>query len=138
MIKIKLKPNEPCTCLSGKKYKKCCYITDYNINQEEELKYLYGQSISSDKMKFCINYYKKMFDKHKIIDITDNITLDNYKTYQLRNYTNKTIMLASLNIVFKIVYAISCSFKISAGFSRFLKTQCRQQTIVLQVYSSLL
>ena len=94
MNKFKLKPNDQCSCLSGKKYKKCCFINEYNIKQEEELKYLNGQTQSSDKIKFCMNYYKKMFDKHKIIDITDNINLDNYKTYQLRNYTNKTIMLA--------------------------------------------
>lgn len=25
-ISQKVKPNDPCTCLSGKKYKKCCYL----------------------------------------------------------------------------------------------------------------
>ena len=64
-----------------------------NKKQEEEQKYLNGQEESSDKMNFCINYYKKIYEKHKIINITDDINLDNYKTYQIKNYNNKTIML---------------------------------------------
>jgi hypothetical protein len=91
---VKTKPNEECPCGSNKKYKKCCYSKDYNIKQDEEQKYINGQSSSSNKMTFCINYYKKMFEKYKIIDITDDINLDNYKTYHIKNYYNKTIMLA--------------------------------------------
>lgn len=91
----KLKPNDPCLCSSGKKYKKCCFMQDFNTKYVEEQKYINGQSnTSSDKMKFCIDYYKKMFEKHKIIDITTDITLSNYKSYHIKNYTNKTIMLA--------------------------------------------
>ena len=91
----KSKPNDPCPCSSGKKYKKCCFMQDLKIKQEEEQKYINGQTNpSSDKMIFCIDYYKKMFEKHKIIDITTDITLDNYKSYHIKNYTNKTIMLA--------------------------------------------
>ena len=89
----KTKPNELCPCLSGKKYKKCCFVKDQNKKIEEEYKYFNGQEISSDKINFCINYYKKMYEKHKIINITDDINLDNYKTYQIKNYVNKTIML---------------------------------------------
>ena len=89
----KTKPNDLCPCNSNKKYKKCCFLKDLNKKQEEEQKYLNGQEESSDKMNFCINYYKKIYEKHKIINITDDINLDNYKTYQIKNYNNKTIML---------------------------------------------
>lgn len=89
----KTKPNELCSCLSGKKYKKCCFLKDHNKKIEEEEKYFNGQEISSDKINFCINYYKKMYEKHKIINITDDINIDNYKIYQIKNYVNKTIML---------------------------------------------
>jgi hypothetical protein len=89
----KIKPNDLCYCNSSKKYKKCCFLKDFDKKQEDEQKYLNGQEISSDKINFCINYYKKMFEKHKIIDITDDITLDNYKTYHIKNYLNKIIML---------------------------------------------
>jgi hypothetical protein len=92
----KTKPNELCQCSSGMKYKKCCMNKDFDKKQEDEQKYFSGQEESSDKMNFCINYYKKMFDKHKIINITNDINLDNYKTYQIKNYLNKTIMLIEL------------------------------------------
>lgn len=90
----KIKPNDKCYCNSDKKYKKCCMINDFNTKNEEENKFLNGQSESSNKIQFFINYFKEMFPKHKIINITDNINLDNYKTYHIKNYNNKTIMLA--------------------------------------------
>ena len=91
----KYKPNDMCLCNSGKKYKKCCFITDFYKKQEEDKKYINGQTEeSSNNIKFCIDYYKKMFTKHKIIDITNDINLNNYKSYHIKNYTNKTIMLA--------------------------------------------
>ena len=91
---IKIKPNVNCPCLSGKKYKKCCQFNDYRLKQIEETNYIDGQLISSDKINFCINHYKTIFTEHKFIDITDNINIDNYKSYHIKNYTNKTIMIA--------------------------------------------
>ncbi len=90
----KIKPNDKCYCNSDKKYKKCCMNNDFNLKKEDEIKYLNGQLESSNKIKFFMKYYKELFPKHKIIDITDNINLDNYKTYHIKNYINKTIMLA--------------------------------------------
>jgi hypothetical protein len=95
----KLGPNDKCHCNSDKKYKKCCFLKDEQAKQEEKLKYTNGQETSSNKMTFCINHYKDIFNKdiynkYKIIDITDNINPDNYKTYLTKNYFNKIIMLA--------------------------------------------
>lgn len=91
----KLNPNDKCHCNSDKKYKKCCMMKDMNAKNDEELKYLNGHDNSSEKIKFCMNHYKSIFDKHKIIDVTDYINLDNYKTFQIKNYQNKTLMLAT-------------------------------------------
>ena len=90
----KLGPNEKCHCKSDKKYKKCCFLIDEKNKQNEILKYSNGQETSSNKMKFCINHYKELFNKHKIIDITNDVNPDNYKTYLTKNYYNKIIMLA--------------------------------------------
>ena len=67
----KLNPNNKCHCNSDKKYKKCCMLKDFNLTHNEELIYLDGQTISSKKIKLCIEYYKRLFDMHKIIDITE-------------------------------------------------------------------
>lgn len=91
---VKQNPNDKCHCNSDKKYKKCCMINDFKLKQNEELTYLNGQITSSEKVKFCINHYQPLFDKHKIIDITNNLNQDNYKTYHIKNYNNKTIMIA--------------------------------------------
>jgi hypothetical protein len=90
----KIKPNDKCYCNSDKKYKKCCMILDINKKNDEENKYINGQSTSSNKLKSLIEYYKKLFPKHKIIDITNYITIDNYKMYHIKNFNNKTIMLS--------------------------------------------
>ena len=78
-------PNDKCPCNSDKKYKKCCYMKDEQKKQEQELKYIDGQTESSNKMKFCMNHYKNMFPKHKIINVTDDVNVDNYKTYLTKN-----------------------------------------------------
>jgi hypothetical protein len=90
----RIKPNDKCHCNSDKKYKKCCMMIEFNKKCEEEDAYINGQNESSKKIKFFINYYKELFPKHKIIDITNNININNYKTYHIKNYNNKTIMLA--------------------------------------------
>ncbi len=91
----KLNPNDKCHCSSDKKYKKCCMMKDMNAKNDEELKYLNGHDNSSEKIKFCMEHYKNFFDKHKIIDVTEYINCDNYKTFQIKNYQNKTLMLAT-------------------------------------------
>ena len=89
----KVKVNESCYCGSDKKYKKCCLKKDSELKYNENLKYTEGQTEHSDKIKFCINFYSKLFENHKIINITNDITTENYKTYLIKNLNTKTIML---------------------------------------------
>ena len=89
----KTKVNESCYCGSDKKYKKCCLKKDSELKYNENLKYIEGQTEHSDKIKFCINFYSKLFENHKIINITNDINKDNYKTYLIKNLNTKIIML---------------------------------------------
>lgn len=93
----KISVNDKCPCLSGKKYKKCCFMKDIKLKQNEEDKYYNGHDISSDKIKFCIDYYMKTYDNYKFIDVSNYINTDNYRTYQIKNYNNKTIMIVEKN-----------------------------------------
>jgi hypothetical protein len=90
----KIGVNDICLCGSKKKYKKCCMIKEQEIKYEENLKYSEGQQNHSDKMKFCINFYTELFKQYKIINITDDISPDNYNTYLIKNLNSKIIMLA--------------------------------------------
>ena len=91
----KLNSNDKCHYNSDKKYKKCCMTLDMNSKMTEELKYLNAQETSSKKVSLCIEHCKTLFNKHKIIDITDDVNCDNYNTFQIKNYQNKTLMLAT-------------------------------------------
>jgi hypothetical protein len=84
----KIKPNDKCYCMSGLKYKKCC------LNKKEVSKYETGQKDSSEKVKSCINFLQTKFPYNCFIDISDDLTDDNYKDYQLKNYNTTTIMIA--------------------------------------------
>ncbi len=89
----KIGVNDKCRCGSDKKYKKCCMKLDQDKIAKENLKYTEGQTEHSDKIKFCINFYSKLFENHKIINITNDVTTENYKTYLVKNLNTKTIML---------------------------------------------
>lgn len=89
----KPKVNDSCYCGSDKKYKKCCLKKDVDLKYNENLKYTEGQTEHSDKITFCINFYSKLFENHKIINITNHVNKDNYKTYLMKNLNMKTIML---------------------------------------------
>ena len=85
----KIGRNELCYCKSNIKYKKCCFIkTDiYNI----------GQNISSDVINNLKEILVLEFKKYSIIDISNNLTTDNYINYLKKNYYNTVIMLAEKN-----------------------------------------
>jgi hypothetical protein len=88
----KLKPNDKCSCLSGLKYKKCCYIQNYEIN-----KYITGQSESTEMIVNIIDYLQSKFKNHRFIDITSDLNEDTYKEYQVKNYNTNTVMVAEKN-----------------------------------------
>ena len=96
----KIGVNEQCPCGSGKKYKRCCInqqIEERNnrILEKENLdrEYINGKEEHSAKIKFCMNYYQELFPEHKIINMTNVLTTDNYKEIQLKNFNKNTIML---------------------------------------------
>jgi hypothetical protein len=89
--------NDLCPCGSQKKYKKCCMKNDSNKKQLNHINneiYMSGQETSTDKMLQVLDFYKKLFPKYSLIDITSYLNKDNYKTFLVKNYSNKTIMFA--------------------------------------------
>ena len=84
----KVKPNDKCPCMSGLKYKKCCFL------QKKENKYDMGQKESSEKILSCIKFLQEKFPINRFIDISDDLNDDTYKDYQLKNYNSNTVMIA--------------------------------------------
>jgi hypothetical protein len=86
----KIGRNDKCNCGSGKKYKKCCE------NLMRETKYTIGQSISSDKCKNLLEYFNNLskYSNYRFIDITEHLTPESYRDYQIKNYNNNIVMIA--------------------------------------------
>ena len=87
---VKVKPNEPCPCKSGLKYKKCCENKATNIITKYEI----GQPESSAIISACISVLASRYDKSKFINVTDDLTEQTYKEYQLTNFSNNIVMIA--------------------------------------------
>ena len=85
---IKVKRNDKCICGSGKKFKVCCFKLiiplDYSENNPNSSQFI---------IKF-IDYLKRRFKKHNIIDISHNLKPENYMKYLRNNFGIKTIMIA--------------------------------------------
>lgn len=88
--KEKIGRNDLCKCGSGKKYKKCCELL------RRETKYTLGQMISSEKCRQVLEYLNDhdQYKDYRFIDITDDLTTDNYREYQIKNYNNNIVMIA--------------------------------------------
>jgi hypothetical protein len=84
----KIKPNDICSCMSGLKYKKCC------AKNIKPTKYETGQLLSSKVIKDCIDYLQIKFPNNRFIDITEDLTEDSYKEYQIKNYNTNITMIA--------------------------------------------
>ena len=91
---VKFKPNEPCPCASGLKYKKCCANKTTNIITKFET----GQPESSPIIVACIKVLAERFDKAKFINVTDDLTEATYKEYQLKNFSNSIVMIAERTV----------------------------------------
>lgn len=96
----KIKPNELCPCGSGSKYKKCC-IKENNIIT----KYSTGQLNSSEVITTCINILTSRYKNSLFINVTDDLTEDTYKEYQLKNWNNNIVMIAEKTENNKNVFA---------------------------------
>jgi hypothetical protein len=98
---VKIGRNDSCYCNSGKKYKKCCESNDMNKKSVQNIKknidnnkYSKGQIISSEIIHDFREVLQEDYTDHTIIDITDDISLENYREYQVQNYSTNIIMLA--------------------------------------------
>ena len=69
-------------------------VNDNKKKLVDEQIYINGQDTSSDKMIEVLDYYKSLFPKYCLVDITSYLNKDNYKTFLIKNYSNKTIMFA--------------------------------------------
>ena len=94
----KLGRNDKCDCDSGKKYKKCCE------QKIKETKYTTGQNNSSPKIHDVILTLQNKFINYRVIDITDDLSYDNYKEYQLTNYNTNIVMVAEKQLNNNIVF----------------------------------
>lgn len=97
--------NEKCNCGSGKKFKSCCLSKLEERKKEEEAKYDNGHNDSSDKLTICAEYFREEYSDHKTIDISNYLTSDNYRNFQIRNYNKNVIMVAEKNDSNKTVFA---------------------------------
>lgn len=95
MKKEKIGRNSKCPCNSGKRYKQCCLPKEWALKASEDDKYAKGQPESSENVTICMEYLNEAYAdiKHKVIDITNYINADNYRTFQVKNYTQKIIMV---------------------------------------------
>jgi hypothetical protein len=89
----KLGRNDKCYCGSEKKYKKCCLSNDINIKQNEINKFENGHETNTENMKIVREFMSLKYDDHKVIDISDYITPQNYKIFQNKHFKEKTIMI---------------------------------------------
>lgn len=93
----KIGRNDKCPCGSKKKYKICCIVKDENIKKQQQDQLDEGHIISSENIKDCQECLLELYPTHKIIDISNILTSQNYTIYQKRHYYNKIIMLAERN-----------------------------------------
>lgn len=136
----KIKPNDKCHCGSEKKYKKCCSKTDMDKRFEESNRMNHGHDIPDEdeellEVKF---FFEEEYKKHKVINITNYLTNDTYRPYQINHYKNKVIMIAkrqpSNNVVFETRGPKECNVMImykgayrcynSVNFERALSQVC--------------
>ena len=89
--------NERCACNSGKKYKNCC-LNKTNQNKSKETEnYTKGQESYSENLRIFADYLEDEYKNHEVINISDYLNIDNYRDFQIKNYTNKLIMIAEKN-----------------------------------------
>jgi hypothetical protein len=92
----KIGRNNVCTCGSGKKYKKCCDLIKLNP-------YIIGEE-PSDKLKPIIEYLQKLNSSLTYINITNHLTVQSYRDYQIKNLNSNIVMIAEKTSINQIVF----------------------------------
>ena len=90
----KIGRNDKCFCGSDKKYKNCCLEKAEEMKRQELEKYELGQSESCEDAQICMEYLREEYTDHRVIDITDLLSPENYRNFQVAHYTNKVLMVA--------------------------------------------
>lgn len=93
----KIKRNDKCHCGSLKKYKMCCIYKTKN-------KYIDGQLLHTVNIDNIIQTLKPYIPDYTIIDITDDLTEETYRDYQLHNMNDKIVMVAEKTIKSELVF----------------------------------
>jgi hypothetical protein len=90
--KNKIGRNEPCCCGSLRKYKVCCMNS-----LQTKFDFEKGQETHSTIIGSIISTLKEECPEITIIDITDTLTSENYRSYQIINYKKPVAMIAQRN-----------------------------------------
>lgn len=96
----KLKRNDKCHCQSGKKYKKCCLVSDQaDASRERELiqEQMKNGHELTEEMQEMFDFFTTEYPTYNVIDITNFLTEKRYKALQLTHMQRDTIMIASRN-----------------------------------------
>jgi SEC-C motif len=89
----KINRNDPCHCKSGKKYKFCCEKEDAQ-RRLEDLEDFYHSSQSEAGSEDLGKLTEVLTEYGEVINISNRLRLDNYKTFQVKNFKTGTIMVA--------------------------------------------
>ncbi len=96
MIK-KLGRNDKCPCGSKRKYKVCCLTKVEEEKQRQASLFDDGHEVSSEKVQMVRDYLLEEYSNHKVIDISNILNDDNYRTIQTKHYMSTVIMVAERN-----------------------------------------
>ncbi len=83
-----VKPNEPCYCQSGKKYKKCCFQLD-EAKRVEETVYM-----ESEMMAKSLALLQENFPDLKFKNVSDKLSHSTYRQLQLNHMSGHTCIVA--------------------------------------------
>ena len=97
MSQSKIKRNDKCPCLSGKKYKVCCLDKDELVSANQRERIIYGDEYSSPELKETAELIKAEFPDHEVIDVSNVANEETYKPLQLQHYAKKVVMLLERN-----------------------------------------
>jgi uncharacterized protein YecA (UPF0149 family) len=83
--------NELCYCGNNKKYKNCCLPKDRQTIEDKKKEII--NYVSSNKINTIKEILEASFQTHKVIDITNILTIHSYKQLQIKYFNQKTIMI---------------------------------------------
>jgi uncharacterized protein YecA (UPF0149 family) len=84
--------NDLCYCGNNKKYKNCCLAKDRQAIEDKKKEII--NYVSSNKINTVKEILEANFQTHKVIDITNILTIHSYKQLQIKYFNQKIIMIA--------------------------------------------